>query len=258
MKWLISIVLALLVTGPASRGADKSLNDKVLDLTLQHIKSSGPDEDAAQLVSMMHDAAWARRDEFVRLVTPFLDDKDPAKVAGAIKVLYRFRHYRPVNYIESGDTEDGFADDNADFFGKLDRSVLAQREHFRRLKDDKVFWNLALYLGVMRGPEARRDLLWLARETTAKEQAVICLAWHRDPKDMPDLLPFMLEHSPAATSLPYHFRNSYGKAAIPYLERAVKDATSEFTRRAAEKELKILQKAQEDQRSRTKGPPPGF
>src|SRR5262249_12271395 len=149
-----------------------------------------------------------------------------------------------------------FANDNADFFGKLDRSVLAQLEHFRRLKDGGVFHNLALYLGIMRGPEARHELLWLAREATAKEQAVMCLSWHRDPTDMPKLLPSRLEDSAASRVRPYHFRNSYGKAALPYLERATKEAKSEATRREAEKELKFLHKTLEGPPGRTQEPSP--
>jgi hypothetical protein len=41
--------------------------------------------------------------------------------------------------------------------------------------------------------------------------------------------------------LPYHFRNSYGDAALPYLRKALKEAKTETTRREAEKELKLLE-----------------
>ena len=94
-------------------------------------------------------------------------------------------------------------------------------------------------------PQAKRELLEIARSpfaTSAKEQALICLAWHRDSKDMDTLLPFMLEESPAARSLPYHFRNSYGGAALPYLRKALTEAKSEATRREAEKELRLLER----------------
>ena len=59
---------------------------------------------------------------------------------------------------------------------------------------------------------------------------MICLAWHRDPKDMELLFPFMLEDSQASRSLPYHFRNSYGEASLPYLTKALSDAKSPVTR----------------------------
>jgi hypothetical protein len=70
----------------------------------------------------------------------------------------------------------------------------------------------------------------------AKEQALICLAWHRDLADMKTLLPFMLD-SGAARSLPYHFRSSYGKAAIPALLKAMKEAEGESVREKAALQL---------------------
>jgi len=118
--------------------------------------------------------------------------------------------------------------------------VHARFDHVHRLNDGKVFHELALYLGVAPSKEAKRELLRLARETPAEEQALICLAWHRDPEDMNDLLPFMLEDSPAARALPYHFRNSYGPVALPFLKQAMKEAKNKFTREQAEKELGIL------------------
>ena len=98
-------------------------------------------------------------------------------------------------------------------------------------------------LACSRTPQAKRELLEIAHSPVAagaKEQALICLAWHRDPADMDALLPFMLEDSNAARSLPYAFRISYGEAALPYLRKAQMEAKSEATRREAEKEMKRL------------------
>jgi len=137
-----------------------------------------------------------------------------------------------------------FESDNAAFFADLDKQVYPQLDHFRELKSDRVYHALALYLGMSRSPQAKRELLEIARNpfaAGAKEQALICLAWHRDPADMDTLLPFMLEDSPAAQNLPYHFRNSYGEAALPYLRKALTEAKSEATRREAEKELRLLE-----------------
>src|SRR5205823_7083427 len=148
-----------------------------------------------------------------------LGSQDPKHVAGALAVLYRFRGHRPMGGI--GDVDERFRKEHAAFFAHLDQSVHARLDHYHRLNDGKAYHELALYLGVAPSKEAKRELLRLARETPAKEQALICLAWHRDPEDMNDLLPFMLEDSPAAWPLPYHFRNSYGKAALPFLKQAV-------------------------------------
>jgi hypothetical protein len=219
---------------------DRSLWDKLIDATIQHVKASGPDSDVAQFLSMAREAAWKRRTEFVTLVTPYLTDKDPKNVAGAVEVLYRFRGYHPMKWI--GDSEHTFEKVHAEFFAKVDESVHASLDHIHRLNDGKAFHQLALYMGVARSDEAKKELLRLARGTPAKAQALIALAWHRDPADMNDLLPFMLEDDRAAWGLPYHFRNSYGKAAIPHLKQAAKEAKAKNTREHAERELAILEK----------------
>ena len=240
MKRLLLCCILGLATAPSSFSAVTNLWSELLDVTVTHIKRDGPDADAAQFISMAHDYAWARRKEIVALVTPFLTDESPDKVGGAIEVLYRFRSYRPLEQ-----TGDGFESSNAAFFGDLDKRVYERFEYFRKLKSDRVYHALALYLGVSRTPQAKRELLEIARSpfaTGAKEQALICLAWHRDPKDMDTLLPFMLEESPAARSLPYAFRYSYGEAALSYLRKALTEAKSEATRREAEKELRLLER----------------
>jgi hypothetical protein len=238
MKRPLLFCILGMATIVSSFSADTSLWDELLNVVVAHIKRDGPDADAAQFISMAHDHAWARRMETVKLVAPFLSDKSPDKVAGAIEVLYRFRGYRPMEYI--GD----FASDNAAFFADLDMQVYQHFDRFREFKSDRVYHDLALYLGMSRTPQAKRELLEIARSrfpAGAKEQALICLAWHRDPSDMDTLLPFMLEDSPAARSLPYHFRNSYGDPALPYLRKALTEAKTETTRREAEKELKLLE-----------------
>jgi hypothetical protein len=93
-------------------------------------------------------------------------------------------------------------------------------------------------------PQAKRELIEIARSPIAagaKEQALLGLAWHRDRADMDTLLPFMLEDSLAARNLPYHFRNSNGAAALPYLRKTLTEAKSEATRREAEKKLSLLE-----------------
>src|ERR1017187_183408 len=236
-RLLLFCILGMATTMP-SFSADTNLWDELLNVVVTPITRCGPDADAAQFISMAHDHAWARRTETLKLVVPFLSDKTPDKVAGAIEILCRFRGYRPMEYI--GD----FASDNAAFFADLDKEVYPHFDRFRELKSDRVYHVLALYLGMSRTPQAKRELLEIARSpfaTGAKEQALICLAWHRDPKDMDTLLPFMLEESPAARSLPYAFRYSYDEAALPYLRKVLTEAKTETTRREAEKELKLLE-----------------
>ena len=236
-RHLLCCILGL-ATSASSLSADTNLWDELLNVVVAHVKRDGPDADAAQFISMAPYRAWARRLEMAELVNPFLTDKRPDKVAGAIEVLYRYRGYCPMSYL--GD----FESDNSAFFADLDQRVYVHFDYFRELKSDRVYHALALYLGMSHTPQAKRELLEIVRSpfaAGAKEQALICLAWHRDPADRDRLLPFMLEDSPAAWSLPYHFRNSYGEAALPYLRKALTEAKSEATRREAERELRLLE-----------------
>jgi hypothetical protein len=114
MKLVISWAAAVTVFGAAAAAQQPghvlqtetatTLWDKLIDATIQHVKTSGPDSDVAQFISMAREAAWARRDELIALVTPYLRDENPKNAAGAIAVLYRFRGHRPMGGL--GDFEE--------------------------------------------------------------------------------------------------------------------------------------------------------
>jgi len=232
-KMIIGTIVMLLIAGTTC-AADPTLWDKLIDVAIQHIKTNGPDAETGQFISLARHHAWSRRQDFVDLVVPHLKGKDPEKVAGGVAVLHWLRTYHPMSYC--GD----FEKDNKEFFAKLDKIVYGQLDHLHSLKSDQVYHRLALYLGCSPTAEAKRHLLRIADSPIAKssrEQALICLAWHRDPKDMEALLPYMLEDSHASRSLPYHFRNSYGDASIPHLKKALSDAKSQITRLEAAFEL---------------------
>ena len=218
----------------------RSLAEKLVDVTVAYIKSAGPDEDVAQFIAAERFTSWERREEIATATIPYLKSKTPGHVAGALAVLYRLRSYRPLHDISSGDGSPTAWEQKykpGPFWAKLDQQVIASFEHVHSLGDTKAFHNLALYLGVCQSPESKRELLRIASETLEKEQALICLAWHRDEKDMESLFPFMLGESHAASNLPYHFRNSYGRAAIPYLKRALEEAESAAIRQHVAYEL---------------------
>ena len=133
MRNLILSVSAMLLLAVVAFGAEAPLWDKLIDVTIQHIKTNGPDSGVAQFISMERDSAWARRDEFADLVIPHLESKKPDNVAGALEVLYRWRYYHPMSYI--GD----FSTDNAQFFLKLDEAVCPHFDHFHSLNNRDVF-----------------------------------------------------------------------------------------------------------------------
>ncbi len=98
--------------------ATKSLWDELLDVTEKRLKTTGPDYEIAQFISM-RESAWARRETFFTLSRGYLDDSDTAKVSAAIEVLYRLRGFHPGQWI-GGPT---FEEVHADFFARLDAVI---------------------------------------------------------------------------------------------------------------------------------------
>lgn len=216
--------------------------DELLETTERHIESQGPDSDAAAFISLAGPAAWKEHETLFRLTRSFLDGDDPHAVAGAFAVLYRLRGYRPSEWIGGP----SFEEVNAGFFSAVDKLVLGHVPHAIALRNDAVFRALALYLGTSRAPGAHEALRKIVGLATDKAQAAICLTWHKDPSDMALLLPVMLGDTPAAASLPYHFRNAYGRAALPYLRQARSESRNRFARESATQELEVLDGAPAD------------
>ena len=69
-----------------SPSATKSLWDEFLDVTEKRLKTTGPDYEIAQFISMARESAWARRETFFTLSRSYLDDPNGAKVSAAIEV----------------------------------------------------------------------------------------------------------------------------------------------------------------------------
>src|SRR5438093_350183 len=121
LKRLLLFCILGLATTASSYSASASLWDDLFNTAVTHIKRDGPDFDTAQFIATAGDVAWPHRMEVVKAVGPFLTDKSPDKVAGALQVFYRFRGYRPmaVNGLGPGD----FESKNVAFFADLDKQV---------------------------------------------------------------------------------------------------------------------------------------
>lgn len=229
----------------AASASATSLWAELLVTTERHIELHGPDSDAARFVWLAGDDAWQERERLFKLTKTYLDSDNPSLVAGAIEVLYRLHGYSPSQWIGTST----FEEMNADYFSALDKAVLDHVQHAIALNNDDVFAALALYLGTSQARGSHEALLKLVGLAGDNGQVAICLTWHRDPTDMEVLLPIMLRDTPAAASLPYHFRNSYGKAALPYLRQAQSAARGRLTRESATSELKALEGAPDGQPS---------
>jgi len=70
----------------------------------------------------------------------------------------------------------------------MDNEIAAHASRFIETRDVTILQPLALYLGIWKS-DTSRDLLWRIVEqgTTVRGQALICLTWIGDPRDLPRL-----------------------------------------------------------------------
>jgi hypothetical protein len=146
------------------------------------------------------DLFWPKRYELLKSTGPYIDSPDTSKTSAALDILYRLRGFHPMTGL--GFNEETWEKEQAGFFSDLDAVVYPKLNRLLLTKDDSLLRNLALYSGVSVSPISKAALLQLAKNPAVVEQALICLGWHKDPKDMDDLLPFMLEGGSEASSLP--------------------------------------------------------
>ena len=238
---LLYTVLFLIGSGCVCYGLGRQpfqFADKMADMTLSEISKNGPNAETASFVSRSMDVFWPRRNELLRATAPFVESQETATVAAALDILYRLRSFQPMQGL--GYDQKKWETDNRALFDQVDASVLPRLDRLLAFRDGTLLRTLALYLGVSLSPASKAALLQIAKDPSASGQALICLAWHRDPKDLDSLLLFLLEGGSEAASLPYHLRNSYGAAAVPYLLRALVDAHSPLVRLQTAFELVML------------------
>jgi hypothetical protein len=100
----------------------------------------------------------------------------------------------------------------------------------------------AAALGSMKDDRAGKILWSFVERDIAHEEAIIALAWLHSPADLPKLAPlaFPVRVQPGdsgPTSLPGALRNSYGNAALPYIEEMLQRSPYVFVRTASAQEL---------------------
>uniref|UniRef100_Q01Q32 Uncharacterized protein n=1 Tax=Solibacter usitatus (strain Ellin6076) TaxID=234267 RepID=Q01Q32_SOLUE len=165
-----------------------------------------------------------RHPEMLALVLPYLKSNDPTLLRGVLTGVSRWIYAHPADV-------------------QAETALIAAAEHVIASSDEQTVVNYAAALGTVRDPRAGA-LLWnLVQRNVAREQALIAISWRKDPRDLPRLAALL--ESPAAgdplsyklASLPYALRNSFGDAALPYLESALKNSEFVWVRTNAAREL---------------------
>jgi hypothetical protein len=231
-KGVLIAALVLVAIGACWPQLEYAWEEVCLRMAEHHIKANGPDKETAELIESMPDRVLPRRDNLVALCRPYLDGRDPVKACAALQIFWTLR--RPSTALP---VQGAFAR----FDANLDKLVMDNFSHWTLFRNSDSYRDISLYLSLLPSPQGTNCLKEIASSTRQNGQALICVAWRRDPADMDFLLPFMLEDSMEALSLPYHFRNSYGIAAVPYLRRAVSEAKMGATREEAQKELRRIE-----------------
>ncbi len=239
MRPLIVLLLLIQFASCANASAPQQNRDfaeKVVEFTLSEIRENGPSRESANFVSRSMDLQWPKRRELFKVTSPYINSPDSSKAAAAVEILYRLRGYHPMAGF--GFSEEAWQKENSDFFSEIDAFVYKSLDHLLTNQDNTLLTNLAEYLGSSAPSQiSKKALLELAKNPQVREQALICLTWHKDKNDMDDLLPFMLD---GASSLPYLFRNNYGVAAAPYLLKALAESSSPFVRLQSAEQLVFM------------------
>jgi hypothetical protein len=150
-------------------------NALVLQEIPRLVEKRGPTDELAYLLSWGRDKFQPQVTTLVHSIVKYLDSTAPLLSAGALQALY---------FIKGG--YDWKA--NPGMPALMDNEIAAHASRFIETRDVTILQPLALYLGIWKS-DTSRDLLWRIVEqgTTVRGQALICLTWIGDPRDLPRL-----------------------------------------------------------------------
>ena len=164
------------------------------------VERRGPTDELAYLLSWRRDVFQPQGAALARAAIRYLDSPDPLLEAGALKTL----EFLKLHY----DWRAGPATP-----ALIDREISSRASRFIDTRNDAIIRQLALNLGSWKTDQSRA-LLWriVEEQPAAREQALICLTWIGDPRDLPKLAGYN------TGSLDYSLNRAYGAAAAPYLK----------------------------------------
>jgi hypothetical protein len=162
---------------------------------------------------------------------PYLASDDPVLLRGAILGVSRV-------------VSDPQQTLPAESRSRVENALLRAVEHVVRIADVQTLTDFAAALGSVHDARAH-DVLWnLFERNVAADQSLIAISWHKDLRDLPRFGALLVAPAGNATSrqlgsIPYALRNSYGEAAVPFLEAAIKDSGNVWVRSGCARELVI-------------------
>jgi len=178
-------------------------DDLVIKEIPRLIERRGPTDQLAYLLSWRRDRFQPQVTALVRALVKYLDSPTPLLSAGSLQALY---------FVKGG--YDWRADPGMPAL--MDSEVAARASRFIDTRNFTILQPLTLYLGLCKTDQSR-ELLWRIVEQgpPAREQALICLTWIGDPRDLPKLGSYNIGIN---GRLDYNLNLAYGAAASPYLK----------------------------------------
>ncbi|MDX6463401.1 MAG: hypothetical protein QOE55_7098 [Acidobacteriaceae bacterium] len=209
--------------------------NRVKDVIFESILKRGPTEVLAQLVTTNAfdlDSDPERRAQMTRSCFEYLRSSDPAKAAGAIKMIrytVHLPHQPPVDLKLSA---------------LADQKILEAAPAIIAANHDDPERELSLYLGLYEGPEAH-PLLWriVYSGGSAADQARHALLFHPQSDELPKLAAQLMQpgnsdpYGMNLASLPKGLIVAFGDKAVPVLEAAVRDSPYVWVRTNSAAEL---------------------
>ncbi len=197
---------------------------------LAGILAQGPSEESAgRLAASKEMITAAEAEAAVQVALPYLKSDSAIFLKGAIDMVQWVALGQ--NSQVSGEVKKRAADALIDAEGQV--VAMGNRD---------IANTYAAALGSMKDDRAGKILWSFVERDIAHEQAIIALAWLHSPADLPKLAqkafpPTATPGDPGPTSLPGALRNSYGDAALPYIEEMLQRSPFMFVRTASAQEL---------------------
>ncbi len=187
---------------------------------IDYIKTNGPTERLAYYLSWYQKTFEPRSVELAEALMGQLKSNSPDVIGATVHALGFMRAYDWKSHPEMPE--------------RMANAVWEAVPHIRAVGGRQALWPLALYAGGVKSEKSREILLDLLPEESVREQALICLCWIGDPRD----LPMLGESLKSGTgSIAYQLVKTYGDKAIPYLQAALKDSTVPRVRLECAREL---------------------
>jgi hypothetical protein len=192
------------------------------------IRKKGATDFLAHYLTWRRDLFQPVAHEIADSLIPFLKSKSATEVGGTLRAL-GFMYQGYFSWKEHPEIPE-----------KIEKAAADALPHILSFREREVLQPLCLMAQVFK-PDQRRDLLrrLSAEGSSTREQALICLPWCKDARDLPYLEKALYDKDGAGSSLPYQMRKAYGRDALPILIKAMKAATDRRTRVECAKELAL-------------------